>query len=355
MEEKKYQQQQIIDLKKIVSILWEKKKTFLKVWVVTFILSCIWILPQPRYYVCEVKLAPEMGGEDVGGSLSSIASSFGFNIGGMAGQDAIYPELYPELFESPEFVVGLYGIKVATKDGNLATDYFTYMKSHQKKNPLTYPFLWVKSKISSFFEAEDNIPRGKGSDINPFMMNRKDFVLMQKIMKNIVCTVDRKTSVITINVKDQDPLICATMADSVKGHLQEFIIRYRTSKACEDVVHYQKMRDNAEQEYDAVMASYSRFCDAHQNVILQSFQSERDKLEKDLELKQNSLVAFETQLQATKVKLQEKTPSFTTLKSATVPVKPAGPKRMIFVIGMLFFATIITALVVKRNVFMTDY
>lgn len=343
-------QQKIIDFGKITCLLWTKKKTFLKVWIVTFILSCVWILPQPRYYVCEVKLAPEMNGEDVAGSLSSIASSFGFNIGGMAGQDAIYPELYPELFENPEFVVGLYGINVTTKDGSLTADYFTYMKSHQKRNPLTFPFLWVKQKITSLFESEENAPEGTGNgNINPFMMSRKDFLLMQKIMKNISCAVDKKTSVITIDVKDQDPLICATMADSVKSHLQEFIIRYRTSKACEDVVHYQEMRDNAEREYDAAMASYSRFCDAHQNILLQSFQSERDKLEKDLELKQNTLAAMETQLQSAKVKLQEKTPAFTTLKSAMVPVKPAGPKRMLFVIGMMILAFALTSVYVLRK------
>lgn len=347
MEENNNQQQKIIDLGKIAHVLWTKKKTFIKVWVVTFILSCVWILPQPRYYVCEVKLAPEMNGEDVGGSLSSLASSFGFNIGGMAGQDAIYPELYPELFENPEFIVGLYGIKVTTKDGSLTCDYFPYMKYHQKKNPLAVPLLWVKKEISHLFESEDSLAKANG--VNPFMMTRKDFSLMQKIMKNISCAVDKKTSVITINVKDQDPLICATMADSVKNHLQEFIIRYRTSKASEDVIHYQEMRDSAEREYDAVMASYSRFCDAHQNIILQSFQSERDKLEKDLALKQNSLAAMETQLQGTKVKLQEKTPAFTTLKSAMVPVLPAGPKRMLFVIGMMILAFAITSVYVLRK------
>ena len=347
MEEKNNQQNNIIDLGKTARLLWSKKKIFVKVWLVTFILSCIWIFPQPRYYVCEVKLAPEMNGEDVGGSLSSIASSFGFNIGGMAGQDAIYPELYPELFESPEFVVGLFGIKVTTKDGRLTTDYFTYMKSHQKRNPLTYPFLWIKLKITNLFETEDSI--FNNNKVNSFVMSRKDFLLMQKVMKNISCAVDRKTSVITINVKDQDPLICATMADSVKNHLQDFIIRYRTSKASEDIIHYQEMRDSAEREYDAVMASYSRFCDAHQNVILQSFQSERDKLEKDLELKQNSLVAMETQLQSTKVKLQEKTPAFTTLKSAMVPVLPEGPKRMLFVIGMMILSFVLTSVYVLRK------
>ncbi len=344
--------QQIIDLGKVFRTIWDNRRRFYKVWAITFVLSCIWILPQPRFYTCEVKLAPEMNGEDVGGGLSSIASSFGFNLGGAAGQDAIYPELYPELFESPEFIVGLYGIKVTTKDHELTTDYYTYMKKHQQKNPLTWPLVWTRIKITSLFESKDVTPSGNGQGgINPFMMNRKDYILMQKIMENISCSVDKKTSVITINVQDQDPLICATMTDSVKRHLQNFIIRYRTSKAAEDVVHYRQMRDSAEAEYNTAMQAYSRFCDTHTNIVLQSYQSERDKLESELALKQNSLAAMETQLQTTKVKLQEKTPAFTTLKSAIVPVKPAGPKRMIFVVFMLFLSSICTAAYIfKRDI-----
>lgn len=336
--------QHTIDLGKVFRTLWSQKTRFIKVWVCTFILSCIWILPQPRYYVSDVKLAPEMSGEDVAGGLSSIASSFGVNIGGMGGQDAIYPELYPELFESPEFIVGLYGIRVKTKDGDIDTDYFTYIKKHQKKNILTEPFNWTMRKIKGFFEKEDATPRGSGAnDINPFLMNRKDYNLMQSIMQSITCSVDKKTSVISIKVKDQDPLISATMTDSVMRHLQDFIIRYRTSKVAEDVVHYQQMRDSAEREYDVAIDAYSRFCDAHKNTILQSYQSERDKLENDLLLKQNSLTAMETQLQATKVKLQQKTPAFTTLKSAIVPVKATSPKRMLFVLAMLVLSSIVYA------------
>lgn len=346
------EKQQIIDLSKIWRILWSKKKLFYKVWIITFILSCILILPQPRYYTCEVKLAPEMNGEDIGGGLSSIASSFGFNLGGMGGQDAIYPELYPDLFESPEFIVGLYGIQVTTKQGDLSTNYFTYMKKHQKPNPLLIPYNRFMRWARGIFEEEDQTPRGTGNgDIDPFMMNREDYELMMTIMENIQCLVDKKTSVISIVVKDQDPLVCAMMADSVKTHLQSFIIRYRTSKVSEDVRHYQQMRDSAELEYDKAIEVYSRYCDAHKGIILQSFQSERDKLEGELALKQNSLSAIEAQLQATKVKLQEKTPAFTTLQSAIVPVKPAGPKRMLFVLGMVLLATFITSLYVARDEF----
>ena len=343
-------EQKSIDLTKMISILWAQKKSFYKLWAWTFILSCIWILPQPRYYSSSVKLAPEMDGESTGGGLSSLASSFGFNIGGLGGQDAIYPELYPELFANPQFIVGLYGVQVTTKDGELTTDYFTYMKDYQKKNYLTYPFKWAFKKAKAVFEDEDDTPRGKGaSDINPFQMNEKDFMLMEAIKSNISCAIDKKTSVITINVVDQDPLICAIMADSIKNHLQDFIIRYRTSKVSDDLRHYQQMRDSAALDYDVAMKAYSRFCDAHQNIILQSYQSERDKLENNLALKQNSLTAMETQLQATKVRLQEKTPAFTTLSIATVPIKPAGPKRMLFVLGMLVLVSTIRAYIIIRK------
>ncbi len=349
--ENKNNGQQTLDLSRIIKILWSQKKKFYKVWIWTFILSCIWVFPQPRYYSSSVALAPEMSGEDAGG-LSSIASSFGFNIGGMTGQDAIYPELYPELFESPEFIVGLYGIQIQTmeKEGEepIKTNYYTYIRKHQKKNWLTQPYYWVKSKISNLLSpkepASDNI-----ADINPSQMSYSDYMLMQAIIGKIGCAVDKKTSVITISVTDQDPLVCTLMADSVKTHLQNFIIRYRTSKAKEDVRHYQQMRDSAEAEYIKSMEAYSRFCDSHMNTILQTYQSERDKLESDMVLKQNALAAMETQLQTTKVKLQEKTPAFTILKSATVPVKPAGPKRMFFVIGMLILATTIRGFLLIRK------
>ena len=42
--------------------------------------------------------------------------------------------------------------------------------------------------------------------------------------KNISCNVDKRTGIISISVNDQDPLVCATIADSVRCKLQNFII-----------------------------------------------------------------------------------------------------------------------------------
>ena len=42
-----------------------------------------------------------------------------------------------------------------------------------------------------------------------------------------------------------------------------------------------------------------------------------------------------TQYQAAKAKVQERTPAFTVIQGAAVPLKAAGPRRTIFVISML--------------------
>ena len=112
------------DLGLIAKTLYEKRKKVFLMWPIVAVLSILWIIPQPRYYNCSVSLAPEANGEDMGGGLASMASSFGINLGGN-GSDAIYPLLYPDLLGSNKFIVSLFDIKVKTDDGTVDTDYYT--------------------------------------------------------------------------------------------------------------------------------------------------------------------------------------------------------------------------------------
>ena len=132
------QKKDVIDLTEVWKLLKTKKKVFFIVLPIVFVLSCLYIFPQPRYYRCSVKLAPEATSENVAGGLSSLASQFGVNLGG-ATQDAIYPLLYPDVVSSNEFVIGLLGINVKSVDGLVNTDYYNYMSKLQKKNPITAP------------------------------------------------------------------------------------------------------------------------------------------------------------------------------------------------------------------------
>ena len=118
----------VIDLRVIISLLLQRKKLFVKVLIVTFVIASALILCVPRTYTCTVKLAPEAASATTGSALGSIASSLGFDLSNMESNDAIFPLLYPELFESNDFLVQLFDIRIKSLDGEINTTYYDYLE-----------------------------------------------------------------------------------------------------------------------------------------------------------------------------------------------------------------------------------
>jgi len=325
----------------LFKVLWHKKKLFILVWIITFILSCLWILPQPRYYDAEVSIAPESTESRDFGDLASLASNFGMNVG-TGYSDAIYPQLYPDLLQSTKFLVGILDIKVKTKDGEVETDYYDYLSNHQKENVIMLPFAAVKEWIGSLFISEepDSEPAAKeGRRFNPFELSKHSTEIIESVKGKVNCSYSLTTNVVTLKVTDQDPLVCALLADSIMEHLQAFITDYRTKKARIDYEHYKKLTNEAKDNYEDARRRYALYSDANTNVSLKSIELKMQTLENDMQAKYNIYTAMDTRMEAALAKVQERTPVFTELKNATVPIKPAGPKRMIFVAVMLFLAT----------------
>ena len=334
----------------MLSVILKKKRLLMKVWIITFVVSCLYILPKPRYYASSVVLAPEMAGENVAGGLSSLASSFGVNIGG-ATNDAIYPTLYPDLISSNDFIVSLFDIPVTTAEGDLQCDLYTYLDKHQKFAFYSWPFRWMQRKIAKLTAKPEpaSVAGKKGTEINPFRMSRRQASIVEDLKKSISCSVDKKTDVFTISVLTQDALISATRADSVCSRLQRFITTYRTSKARVDVEYYTKLAQETKAEYEKLRRLYTGYADSHTDITLPSSQAKLEDLENDMQLKFNAYTAMNTQLQAAQAKVQESTPAFTRLQSPTVAQRASQPKRMIFVAVMLIFATFITCAVIVRK------
>lgn len=343
MEENK-QQAEIINLREVTKKLWANKRLFYKTLPIAFVLSSIFIVSIPRYYNSEVKLAPETEGSLAGGALGSLASSFGFDLGGMQGSDAISPLLYPDLMEDNGFVTSMFNFKVKDIEGEINTTYYDYLKNHQKTAWFMYPMEWIEKSFSK--ETK------KKSDFDPYHLSKKDEKLTEKIRENVKVSIDKKSGVITINTKAQDALICKTLADSIKNRLQTFITDYRTNKARHDYEYYKKLTADAKKDYEKARRIYGTYSDANTDLVLTSYRAKVEDLENDMQLKYNTYSTMCTQLEAAKAKVLERTPAFTVIKGADVPVKPAGPKRMLFVAGMLlltFIATSARILLDKSN------
>jgi len=326
-----------IDFGKIFKDLLKHKKLYYKVLPVAFILTAIYALSLPNYYNCTVKLAPELGNAaKTGGGLAGLASSFGINLGNMQqGADAINPTLYPDLMNSVDFKVSLFPVKVTRKEDGKTFSYYDYMEKEQKAP-------WWAEGMKAFFglfgaKEEENV-----AQVDPFELTKKQTDIAKEINKNVTCDVDKKTFVITINVTDQDPLICATLADSVKTRLQKFITDYRTSKARVDLEYNKKLYKEAKLKYEEARDNYVRFSDSHRDVSSQSARTKESDLQNEMQIRQQIMQQVVAQMQQADMKVQENTPAFTTLQSATVPVLKAGPKRAQMCLIFLFLAFLAT-------------
>ena len=339
MSENEYieQEESSIDFGQIFAALKKYKRLYYKVLSIVFVVACIFTLGLRNYYTCEVKLSPELSTKSSRSSgLAALATQFGMNLGtNMMATEALFPTLYPDLMNSVDFKASLFNVPVHKKDSTRIISYYDYLAYEQKQS-------WWGAAISAPFKllveligTKDTIDQHK---VNPFMLTKEQSEIVKVIDKKVVCDVDKKTMVITINVTDQDPLICATIADSVQRRLQNFITDYRTKKAKVDLEYNRKLFKEAKARYDKARQLYASYSDANQDMILQSYKTKLIDLENEMQLQFNNYNAVAQQLQLAEAKVQEDTPAFTTLQSATVPVKKAGPARAKMVLIFLFLA-----------------
>ena len=329
-----------IDFGKLFKDLLKHKRLYYKVLPTAFVVAAIIALSLPNYYNCTVKLSPELSGSKGSSGLASLASSFGVNLGSAMGNstEALFPTLYPDLMNSVDFKTSLFHVPV-TIEGNKekgeadrTVTYYNYLRDEQKAP--WWSSIGPGAIIKLFFGKEEE----QEEKLDPFRLTKEQANIVKAIDQKVVCDVDKKTMVITTSVTDQDPVICATMADTVKTRLQNFITDYRTKKAKIDLEYNRKLFKEAKARYDKARQLYASFSDANQDIILESVRTKLTDLENEMQLQFNNYNSIAQQLQLAEAKVQEETPAFTTLQSATVPVKKAGPARSKMVLIFLFLA-----------------
>jgi len=345
-----------IDVVSLLRLI-KRDKRWMSVWCgVAAVLALLVAFTTPRIYKSGVMLAPEASdASNLSSSISSIAEMVGMNMNFGGGDDAIYPEIYPDLMKSNDFVVKLFDVHVTSNKGDIKTTYYDYLRHHQKTPWFEKPKEWLHKLVESM--QSDKGPKGTPGKVDPFRLTRAEDGIASKIRKNIDCSVDKKTSVISITVTDHDPLIAATMADSVKTLLQQVITDYRTKKARTDLSYMQKLYEEARKRYAKARQQYAAYSDANQDLILESYRAKQEDLENEMQLQYNIYTQVVQQLQLSQANVQKKTPAFTVVQSASVPVKHSNKPKVLVLFSFIFVAFILRvcwlALKHAREIFVT--
>lgn len=337
--------EQEIDLLELLQKLWAGRRLILKWCAVGAVVGLVIAFSIPKEYTTTVKLAPEIqGGKSNMGGLSSLASMAGINLDNRTTLDAVYPELYPDIVQSVPFMTALFDVQLTDAKGKQNWPVSEYV-SDELRAPwwsavLGFPFKalgWIKG----LFTKEDE--NTSGDSVNPFRLTKEEDEIVKSLQGRITVSVDSKTQIVSLSVTMQDPLISATLTDTVMRNLQDYITEYRTNKARNDLEFTQRLFDEAQSKYYEAQQRYAQYMDQNQGIVRRSFRTEQERLQNEMNLAFNLYNQTAQQLQMAKAKVQESTPVYAIVQPATVPLQASKPSKMVILVGFIFLAGVISA------------
>ena len=336
-----YEQEDEIDIMEYVAKLCKHRKMIILWCCVGALIGLVVGFSLPATYKAGATLAPETETK-TGSGVSSIASMMGVNLNNSV--DAISFEMYPDVVHSTPFIVGLFDtpVQFERKDSVITTTLIDYMLEYQK-SPWWTPIMeapfkvlaWCISLISPAEEEDE----AQGTALrNPSNLNKKERGVVSFFAQNLLVNVDKKSGKTQVELEMQDPLVVYTVVQAAMDHLKEYMSDYRTSKVRQDVANLTTICEQRKADYYAAQQAYAKYIDANKNVILQSANAERERLQQEMNLAYQVYSQVATQLEGARIKEQEAKPVFAILEPAVIPNLKAGPSKAKMLVIFTFLA-----------------
>lgn len=317
-----------IDWQDLLSKAWRGKKFIITVTVVFMFLGLISALTMTRLYTSKVTLVPELG-KSTSSSLSSISSMLG--LGGMtmgSSADAYHVTVYPEVVASTPFVAKMFDMRVTDPKKDIDTTLVGYLT--RERFSIGSVIGYVTKPIFSLFSNKEE--ETKGNKLNLFHLTKEQDRIVKTMNKAIQVDVDKKTGETTIQVTMDNPVIAATVADTVCKHLREYIVEYRTRKAREDLENYKKIADESYQRYLKASKAYAYYQDHNRGLILNAVISEGSRLSNELQIASQLYQQMKLQAEMARGKVIDEKPVFAIIQPATVPLLPQNSRAKVLLI-----------------------
>ena len=150
--------------------------------------------------------------------------------------------------------------------------------------------------------------------------------------------VDKKKRTVTLHIRMQDPLVSATVADSVMAKLQKFVSDYRTKKERINLEQTENLYQQARKRYYEAQETYAHFADANQSLSLKLYQKELYNLQIAKDIAYKEYTETLQQLQFAKIRVYKKRPVFAVIEPATVPLSPVSPSKIKILSGFFLLS-----------------
>lgn len=335
-----------IDLMELLWKVWAARRRVVKYAVIGAVAGLVIGFSIPKTYVTAIKLAPESraGGSSSGG-MAGLAAMAGINLNQGTGVDGITSAIFPDIVKSTPFLLEFAEIPVtltSKKQGvpGRRMTLLEYVTEHQRqawwKYVTAFPGQavgWVLS-IGRNHSQKQQLPAVDSVDMFNLPQEYKGFVGALSGMLSV--QEDKKSSMLEAKVTMQDPLVSAVIADSLISKLQKYMTAYRTQKTRHDLEQNIRQNTEAQARYYEAEDKLAETIDRNRNISSESLRVRIERLRNERNLAFNVYNQTASQVEMTKIKLQEETPIATVVEPAIVPDHAAAPRKMMLLVVFAF-------------------
>lgn len=338
-----YNNEDEVDLIELLKKIYLDKRFIIKSSIIAVLTGILFALIQPNQYTSSTTFIPQLS-TDVksgGSSLSGLASLAGIDLGGVEGSSEFPPTLYPQVIESVPFRLKLLSSSVnINNETKILSDYILSEKSFNLFGTIKKYTIGLPSLIVGIFSNGDSTIKNL-SEI--YSITEDDKLLFDHLEKTLILSVNEKEGFITMSFTDENKIVAAQVTSFAQSMLQEKIIEFKIKSSKELLDFTVKQYDQKKYAFEALQDERAIFVDKNINISSSLYQNKLNRIESELRIAQSVVQQLATQVEQAKLKVNQDTPVFTTIKPVSVPYEKSAPSRSLIVIIFLFLGFIFSA------------
>ena len=286
-------------LLRILKTCWQHRKLLYYRAALGLFLGLLISLLLPKEYEARILTAAESTAIPEDETIGSLAVG-NIAVESPARYDALRPSLYPDIFTSVPFLDSLSDIPVQTTDG--LPDSTVTLREYVEH-----------CQCFLFHSSSDN--------------------LIEELRERIAILPDEKTRTVTLSCRMQDPLVAATVLDTLSRRIRFYITDYRTRKEREDLSLAKQLQEEARAAYYRAQEAQAAFEDRNRDLSSNNARKELTRLRVKTAFAKEEYTRATLRVSAAETRVIRVRPVFAVIEPATVPVRPASPSKLKYMLA----------------------
>lgn len=350
-----------IDIVALAKKVWEKRNFIIKVTCCAFVLGIFVALVTPRKYTATRVFLPQSNSSSArSGSLSSLASLAGINLGDGLQDGPMSPLVYPHFLTNVAFQKELMNTPINFDGIDEPVSLFDYYTDPQydkhpvltgiKKYTIGLPGTLISLIRGDKKHEDDVLGDGNTTGFRIAQMTKKEAKIAKELNKKVSLVIDKKEGFISITATMNEPLAAAQLNEALFTLLRKYVTEFKIDKSQQYLDYIQMEHDQAKLEYEELQNQYAKYLDANRGTKTAMAEIEADRLKAEVTLANQLYTSLANNLLAAKVKVKEENVVFTDISPVSVPDQPSNSKKKTVLAWMFLGFILACGWVIGRDI-----